>query len=132
MVIDTSAIVAALSNETDGARFRDAMKEADERSMSALTAFETRIVLGARSDVKLREFELLLNRMPIEVVPFDADQAGRAYAAYRRFGKGSGHPAQLNLVDCAAYALAKHLSEELLFKGHDFAKTDVVPALQGS
>jgi ribonuclease VapC len=129
MVIDTSAVFAALTNESDAVVYRDAIKEADERFMSAVTVYETRIVLGVRGDAQLREFELLLTRLPIEIVPFDADQSILAYAAYRRFGKGSRHPARLNLADCAAYALATHRRAALLFKGGDFAKTDVLPAL---
>ena len=56
------------------------------------------------------------------------DQARRAREAYRDFGKGSGHPAGLNFGDCFAYALATSLGEPLLFKGDDFARTDIVPA----
>jgi ribonuclease VapC len=63
------------------------------------------------------------------VHPFDAQQSERAFAAYRRFGNGSGHPARLNLGDCAAYALATSLDLPLLFKGDDFSHTDVRSAL---
>jgi ribonuclease VapC len=56
-------------------------------------------------------------------------QAAIAFDAYQRFGKGSGHPAQLNLGDCAAYALARSLNLPLLFKGNDFVHTDVVSVL---
>jgi ribonuclease VapC len=52
-----------------------------------------------------------------------------AFDAFRRFGKGQGHPAQLNLVDCAVYALAKVRAQPLLFKGDDFARTDIPSAL---
>ena len=52
-----------------------------------------------------------------------------AFDAFLRYGKGQGHPAQLNIIDCVAYALAKSRSEPLLFKGNDFANTDIVPAL---
>jgi ribonuclease VapC len=62
-------------------------------------------------------------------VPFDPAQAQIARDAYRDFGKGSGHPAQLNLGDCFSYALAAHLGEPLLFVGNDFSKTDIQAAL---
>ena len=68
----------------------------------------------------------------VVVEPFDDDQAGIAFAAYRSYGKGSGHKAQLNLGDCAAYALATSLDLPLLFKGNDFTHTDVRSALAPS
>lgn len=61
-------------------------------------------------------------------MPFDAELAAIAFDAFRRYGKGQGHPAQLNIIDCAAYALAKVRGEPLLFKGNDFEKTDISAA----
>jgi ribonuclease VapC len=72
--------------------------------------------------------EAFLETAEIEVVPMTASQADLAFAAYRRFGKGMGHPAQLNILDCCAYALASESEEELLFKGDDFGKTDILVA----
>lgn len=63
------------------------------------------------------------------MVPFDDQMASAALDAFRRFGKGQGHQAQLNIIDCAVYALAKLRSQPLLFKGDDFARTDIVSAL---
>jgi ribonuclease VapC len=65
----------------------------------------------------------------MRVLAFDANRATMAFDAYLRFGRGSGHPAQLNLGDCAAYALAQSLNLPLLFKGNDFIHTDVNSAL---
>jgi ribonuclease VapC len=65
----------------------------------------------------------------IAIEPFDAPMSQAAFEAFRRYGKGQGHPAQLNILDCAAYALAKVRGEPLLFKGNDFEKTDIVPAV---
>lgn len=65
-------------------------------------------------------FEQLLESGGISIVPFDHDMAETAFEAFRRFGKGQGHPAQLNIVDCAIYALARFRSQALLLKGHDF------------
>ena len=69
----------------------------------------------------------MLENSGIIVIPFDAGLAQAAFDAFRRYGKGQGHPAQLNIVDCAVYAVAKLRDEPLLFKGGDFEKTDVGP-----
>jgi ribonuclease VapC len=70
----------------------------------------------------------LLENARIAVVPFDDEMAKAAFDAFRRFGKGQAHPAQLNIVDCAVYALAKTRSQPLLFKGGDFDRTDIQSA----
>jgi ribonuclease VapC len=130
MVVDTSAVVASLSREPDASLYRNALMAAEDRIMSAFNVFECRVVLGMRfGPAMLREFELLLEKLPVRIAPFDVDQSVFAHHAYRRFGKGTGHPAQLNLGDCTAYALAHSLDQPLLFKGNDFSKTDIVAAL---
>jgi len=132
MVIDTSAIIASLIAEPDAPLYRAALKAAGDCAMSAFNSFETRIALMRAYDVGLvRDFEALLAKLAVRVVPFDADQVVLAQHAYRRFGKGTGHPAQLNLGDCVAYALARQLGQPLLFKGDDFSKTDIASALPG-
>ncbi|MEH2534467.1 ribonuclease VapC [Bradyrhizobium sp. AZCC 1588] len=129
MVLDTSAIIAAIANEQDGPRYRAAMLRADTLSISAVTVLETKVVLFARLGSEAVDlFDELLEKAGIAVVPFDDEMARAAFDAFRLFGKGQGHPAQLNIVDCAAYALAKTRSQPLLFKGGDFARTDVVSA----
>ena len=71
-----------------------------------------------------------MERAEIIAVPFDEQQSDVAFDAFKRYGKGRGHPAQLNIIiDCAAYALARSRDLPLLFKGNDFAQTDVAPAL---
>ena len=72
-----------------------------------------------------REFDALIERFEVVIEPVTADQARIAREAYRRFGRGSGHPAKLNFGDCFAYALATELDEPLLFVGQDFIHTDV-------
>jgi ribonuclease VapC len=130
MVLDTSAIIAAIANEPDGPRFRTAMLDADSLLISAVTVLETKIVLFARLGPEAVDlFDELLEKAGIAVVSFDHEMAKAAFEAFRRFGKGQGHPAQLNIVDCAAYALAKARSQPLLFKGADFARTDVLAAV---
>jgi ribonuclease VapC len=130
MVLDTSAIIAAIANEQDGSRFRAAMLDAESLSMSSVAVLETRIVLSARlGSAAVDMFDELIEKSGIVVVPFDDEMARAAFAAFRQFGKGQGHPAQLNIVDCAVYALARMRSEPLLFKGDDFARTDISSAL---
>ncbi len=130
MVLDTSAIIAAIANEPDGSRFQTAMFNADSLLISALTVLETKIVLFARLGSEAVDlFDEMVDKAGIVIVSFDYEMAKAAFEAFRRFGKGQGHPAQLNIVDCAAYALAKSRSQPLLFKGADFARTDVLAAV---
>lgn len=65
-----------------------------------------------------------VERMGIELEPVTVDQLAAARYAWRRFGKGN-HAAGLNFGDCFAYALADVTREPLLFKGDDFARTDI-------
>jgi ribonuclease VapC len=88
------------------------------------------VIDGARDALSSRQFDDLLRRADVEIVPVTADQAKIARAAFRDFGRGSGHAAGLNYGDCFVYALAKDLDEPLLFKGDDFIHTDVEPALK--
>ena len=130
MVIDTSAVVAYLSDEPLAERIEQALAETPECRMSAFNVFECRVVLGRQFDDNMvREFELLLVTTGVEIDPFDGDQAVLAHRAYRTFGKGTKHPAQLNLGDCAAYALAKSKGMPLLFVGGDFPRTDIARVL---
>jgi len=130
MVVDTSALVGFLLDEPEADPIRDALAAADRRFISALTLFECRTVLWTRFGAEmLQGLHDLIDGWQPEIQAFDAEQAGLAFAAYRRFGKGLGHKAQLNLCDCAAYALARSLDLPLLFKGSDFSHTDVRPAL---
>ncbi len=73
-------------------------------------------------------YEQLFEANGFSVEAFDQPESLLAFEAYGRFGKGN-HPARLNLVDCAAYALAKSLDAPLLFKGNDFARTDIRRAI---
>ena len=134
MVIDSSAVVAALT-EDDGLLFVAAMERAASLSISAVNVYKTRLVLGGRRSqaaearaALVSRFTDLVARSRMSIIPFDADQAVLAHDAYLRFGKGF-HAAALNFADCAAYALAKLRDEPLLFKGEDFARTDIRPAL---
>ena len=132
MVLDTSAIVAILADEPDAAIFREALINATSISISAVTVLEAQIVLHSRYGAKaVQQLDEMLENSGITVVPFDGALATTAFDAFRRFGKGQGHPAQLNIIDCAAYALAKSRNEVLLFKGNDFEQTDILAAVRG-
>lgn len=128
MVLDTSAIAAILFDEPERARF-DRLIEADPvRLISAATRVEACLVVeGRKRDAGRRQLDRFLAVTGAEVVAVTADHAEAACEAFRRFGKGR-HPAGLNYGDCFAYALARATGEPLLFKGGDFALTDVEPA----
>ena len=125
MVIDTSAIVAIALNEPDAAEFEVWIADDPVRLISAATVIEATIVLETRlGDAGGREFDLWLLKVGAEIVAVDDEQADAARRAWRRYGKGR-HAAALNYGDCFSYALALTRGEPLLFKGEDFAKTDV-------
>ena len=125
MVIDSSAIVAALLNEPNAAGIALAIERSAQRLLSAASLLEASIVIESRKgEAGGRELDLLLYRAAIEVVAVDHDQAEVARIAWRRFGKGR-HPAALNFGDCFAYALAKSRGLPLLFQGDDFSRTDI-------
>jgi ribonuclease VapC len=85
------------------------------------------VVRAREHPALLEELDRFLDEIEVQVMPFDETQARLAADAFQRYGKGQGHPAQLNKGDCAVYALAKTLNELLLFVGNDFAQTDVEP-----
>jgi ribonuclease VapC len=125
MVIDSSALIAILRREPEEQGFRNAIKLASTRLLSASTRVEIGIVaLGLAGDGGLKEADALLDTLRVETVPLSADHARLAIDAFRHFGKGR-HPAGLNFGDCFSYALAKATGEPLLFKGDDFAQTDI-------
>jgi ribonuclease VapC len=125
MVIDTSALMAILLNESDRFLYLSKLMEDSRPVMSAVTVVEAGIVMESRKgDAGARELELLIFQAGIQVVAVDAEQSHLALAAWRRFGKGR-HKASLNLGDCFAYALAKKITQPLLAKGQDFPLTDI-------
>lgn len=129
MIVDTSALIAILRNEPEGDSFVQSLVDTEQARMSAVTYVEAAAVIDRLGDPVLsRRLDELLAILEIDIVPFDADQARIARAAYADFGRGSGHRAHLNVGDCCAYALAMSEGEALLFKGDDFPHTDVHPA----
>jgi ribonuclease VapC len=130
MIVDTSAVIAILKEERAAYRFLRAITVSTEpKRISAANYLEAGIVVDAnRNPLLSRRLDDLIVQTEIEVEAVTPQQADIARAAYRDFGRGSGHPAQLNFGDCFAYALAKSMREPLLFKGDDFSHTDVAIA----
>ena len=127
MVVDSSAVVGILLDESEAEKLATALLGEPRRFMSSLTALETAMVIEARKGPNgAREWDLLAMELELEFVPFTTAQTTLALEAWRRYGNGR-HKASLNIGDCCSYALAVHLGEPLLFKGDDFSRTDIVP-----
>jgi len=126
--IDTSVIVAILSREPDATELSNRM-EAARCCTSALVVLEATMRLSSKLGVDPVEVEkrvrALMDEACITLVPLDDKTAGLAVKVFADYGKGRGHPAQLNLADCFSYACAKALGVPLLYKGKDFARTDL-------
>jgi ribonuclease VapC len=126
IVIDSSALIAILFEEPEKQAFETIIASDDRCLMSAVDAHETATVLRLRHGAgAVERFWQLLADSEIESVPFDEVQVRAAADAFDRYGKGINPRARLNLSDCAAYALAKTMNAPLLFKGDDFAQTDL-------
>lgn len=127
MIVDTSALVAVLRREPSREAVLDALaRHEGTTSMSTATYVELGIVVDRwRQPITSRAVDELLHQFKIELREVDAKHALVARHAYRDFGKGSGHPAQLTFGDCFSYALAAARREPLLFVGQDFVHTDI-------
>lgn len=133
IVVDSSAIVAIFAREPDAELLGRCIAADGQPVMSASAVLECSIVIRsfrqlstAVSETWLDEF---LASAKTRIEPIDHADLRLARDAHTRFGKGTGHPAQLNFGHCLSYALAKRLEAPLLFKGGDFTHTDIVPAL---
>ncbi len=125
MVIDTSAIVAIALDEPEATAFEERIADDPVRMISAATLLETAMVIETRLGSRGGgELDLWLHKAGVEIVAVDSELLDVARRAWRRFGKGR-HPAGLNFGDCFSYALASLTQEPLLFKGSDFAETDI-------
>jgi ribonuclease VapC len=126
MVIDTSAILAWLKHEPERERIAAVLESHSVCRISAVSLLEAHIVVRAREHpAMVSKLHRFLDEIGAVVIPFDEHQARLADLAFLRYGKGQGHPAQLNFGDCAVYALACALGEPLLFVGDDFSQTDI-------
>lgn len=125
IAVDTSALVAIALKEAEHLDYSTLL--AERRGLiGAPSIVETKLVLSRVSAVEVDDFlGGLIRRVNLSVVPFSPEMAEIAVAAFRRYGKGQGHPAQLNFGDCMSYAVAKVHDVPLLFKGNDFSATDL-------
>lgn len=126
MVIDTSGLLAILLDEPERRAFNEAIEATTSRAMSVASFVEVSIVIESRFGADgQRDLDTFIERAGIDLAAVDLEQANVARRAFSRFGKGR-RPAGLNYGDCFAYALATVRGEPLLYKGDDFARTDVI------
>ena len=129
IALDTSAVVAILKKDEERDLFAEIIGTAEAAFFSTVGYLEASMVLIGRGRSRRGlELDNLIGELAIELVGFDEQQARISQTAFTRFGKGR-HPARLNFGDCISYALAKSRDLPLLYKGDDFAKTDIVSAL---
>jgi len=130
MIVDTSALIAIIKREPEALGFAEAIEAAPVVRVSAATCLEACIVAdGFRNPLLSARLDEILENPAITIEPFTAEQARIARQAYRDYGKGSGHPANLNFGDCFSYALARDKREPILFKGDGFGLTDLRSAV---
>lgn len=133
MIVDSSAVLAILFAEEDAAHFAAAIASAEICRMSAANWLESAIRVDLGGDpIASGAYDELIREARIAIEAVTQEQARLARQAYRAYGKGTGHPARLNFGDCFAYALAKLMREPLLYKGDDFARTDLEPVASPS
>jgi ribonuclease VapC len=126
MVVDSSALLAILLNEPDAEKFATILKNSKLKIVAAPTYLETCMAAKPRLGPQaIEEVKFLMDLAIIETIDFTSDAAEMAVNAFLKYGKGQGHPAQLNFGDCMAYAVSKLEGLPLLFKGNDFRLTDV-------
>jgi len=128
MIVDTSAIMAILLDEPERQAFIEKMVDAERCAVSAGSWIELAAVQVRGNRDYHAALDQLVERLSLAIEPVSTQQALLGHDAYREYGLGSGHAARLNFGDCFAYALAKATGEPLLFKGDDFAHTDVTAA----
>ena len=129
LFVDASALVAIIANEPEAASFKTAIDQTEEPLWSAMSCWESIAGLCSSHGLVTQTARQLVEETaalaPFRIVPIDEAERSIALDAYGRFGKGSGHPAQLNMGDCFAYACAKASGARLLYKGNDFIHTDL-------
>ena len=128
MVVDSSALIAILLGEPEGEALAVALAGAEMPVICAPNWLESMMLISARPGRPgVQALSDLLDAAEVQVEPADAELVQTAFDAWQRFGKGR-HPVGLNFGDCLAYALTSRRGDVLLFKGHDFSQTDVMPA----
>ena len=130
IVVDTSILVAILRQEPDGTFWMNRLLSEARLAIGAPTKFELLLVMTrGQGVIGASDANALLDVLKLDVIDWTDAMADIASEAFATYGKGLGHRAALNFGDCMAYALAKSLDAPLLFKGNDFALTDVKRAL---
>jgi ribonuclease VapC len=128
--VDASAIVAILTREAEADALVNMLDEAQKAITSPVAVFEATLGICRKRHVSVEEaaedIREFLDLARIELIPITRRETDTALVAFSRYGKGRGHPAQLNLGDCFAYAMAQNHRASLLFKGNDFNQTDVL------
>lgn len=129
IALDTSALTAIMLSEPDSDLYAEALDRADKALIAAPAAFEFLLVAHRKKGGEGgRQAQRILASDKIAAAAWDEKLLPVALMALQRFGKGS-HKAQLNFGDCLVYAFAKARGLPLLYKGDDFAHTDIVSAL---
>jgi len=130
VIVDSSALIAILTDEPDALELSQILDGHEIVRMSAASYLETSIVLDKHKDAVLSaKLDGLIESAKMVIEPVTADQARIARQAYHDYGRGSGHRANLNFGDCFSYALAREKREPILFKDDDFIHTDLRPAI---
>lgn len=129
MFVDSSVLVAIMAREADGPDWVDRIAAGTARLTSPLVLLECTMRLTTLLAMEPREVERtlleLLRQLDIQVIAIEEADTTIAVDAFARYGQGRRHPARLNLADCLSYACAKRRGLRLLYKGNDFAKTDI-------
>ena len=132
MFVDASAIIAILTREAEAQQLAKLLEDAELPITSPVQIFEAVLGLCRKRQITIGDGEQdvreFLHIADIRTVPITDEQATMALDACARYGRGRGHPAQLNMGDCFAYAVAQSHGVPLLFKGDDFSKTDAMTA----
>ena len=130
IAVDTSVLIAAALEEAGFEEFVNRLASCDRSLLSTASLLEAKIVLHSKKSHRdVQELDFFIKKAGIEMCPPSALEVEVAYVAFTFYGKGSGHKAQLNFGDLFSYALAKSRGIPFLFKGEDFALTDIVSAV---
>lgn len=129
MFVDASAIVAMMIPEPDGLELTRILSAAHAPITSPIAVFEAAMAIYRKKRISIatahHDVHFFLMTSGIEIVQITPAEGDAALLAYARYGKGQGHPAQLNMGDCFAYAVARNHGAGLLYRGSDFAGTDI-------